>query len=323
MPSTAILTSGLAVCLRCQFRSSGLLPYKKGSLSVLARGFPSSSMALRWNSDGLQNRPHQSQTMKLHVPPSSHIATIGLTTFETLTPDHTNVEASPKHITINLSPSTASTASHNNTSIPGGVDLFPPLPTRKRPGLPQLENRKLLILEMPTKKQRKRTVPPSPTDVAAEEVASLSSYLLVFEDKADTYQLAIEIAKPTELRVSRLRFQQIADQLSAQFLRSQLASYVNYVRELNNLAPVKSTETKPSLTTRILKDLWKIEISEEIHEREDLIVGKEIKMSKEDIFFLIGQSAISCSFEVKVQANKQTQQMARTSVRGHRSIMPA
>lgn len=210
------------------------------------------------------------------------------------------MEVSPKPIPGNLDISSANTASHNNTSMFGAEDLFPHLPTRKRPGLPQLENRKLLILEMPTKKQRKRTVPHVPTDVAAEEVASLSSYLLVFEDKADTYQLAIEIAKPTELRVSRLRFQQIAEQLSAQFLRSQLSSYVNYVRELNNRSPVKSTETKPTLTTRILKDLWKIEISEEIHEREDLIVGKEIVMSKEDIFFLIGQSAISCLFEVNV-----------------------
>ena len=316
MTSRPILFSGLAVCLRCQLRSSGVLPCRK-SLLVIRRGIPLSFICHRWHSDGLQNQPDQSQKMMIPAEaspslPPPNMTSIGVNSITTLkTSQPTHVDTSPTE------------NSSSSGSILGAVDKFPPLPTRKRPGLPQLKNRKLLILEMPTKRQRKHTVSPPLTEVAAEEVASLSSYLLVFEDKADTYQLAIEITKPTELRVSRLRFQQIADQLSTQFLKPQLSSYVNYIHELQKIAPVRSTDSKGCLITRILKDLWKIEISEEIHEREDLIVEKKATMSKEDIFFLIGQSAISSSFEVKVHANSGTQQMVVTSVHGHKNIMLA
>lgn len=289
-------------------------------------------MCCRWISDSLHRRSEQSP--KLIVPaeappslPPSKTANIDVnlpTTLETstsLVPNNEDASSTPiiGNFTCGVF-SAASTMPHKDPSILG---LFPPLPTRKRPGLPQLENRKLLILEMPTKRHRKPIVSPPLTEVAAEEVASLSSYLLVFEDKADTYQLAIEITKPTELRVSRLRFQQIADQLNVQFLKPQLSSYVDYVHELKNIPPVKTTDSKASLITQILKNLWKIEISEEIHEREDLIVEKKISMSKEDIFFLIGQSALSTLFKVIVLANQGTQQMARTSARGHKNIMLA
>jgi len=176
----------------------------------------------------------------------------------------------------------------------------PPKP-KKRPGLPQLENRKVLILEMPARKRRKQQLFQM-DEVPEEQVIKQYSYLLVFEEKADAFQLAIDMMRPSNPQVdpsdlgtiknvvSRKRFQQIQLQLKTQFNRLQLLGYVNTVHEAEHTQPVSKGTVKWQLIEHILKVLWKVEISEEIHERMDFIVEKKLAMSKEDIFFLISQS---------------------------------
>ena len=178
-------------------------------------------------------------------------------------------------------------------------------PKRKRKGLPQLENRNLLILELPTRKKKVRKTPQ--VEVAEEEVLSLSSYLLLFEQQADAYELAIDMMRPQgsetmpstsgktshdsgKIVVSRARYGQIKEQLDTQFNKPQIHSYVTNIHMAESMRAVHKATSKRDLISHILKTLWKVEISEEISERVDLIVHKKLQMSKEDIFFLIGPS---------------------------------
>ncbi|KAF8458397.1 hypothetical protein BGX38DRAFT_562983 [Terfezia claveryi] len=112
------------------------------------------------------------------------------------------------------------------------VPEAPPKPT-KRPGLPQLENRNFLILEMPAPKRRKQQQYPM-DEVLDEDVVKQYTYLLVFEEQADAFHIAIDMMRPnnsqvdpsdpgaTKNVVSRKRFQQIEQQLGTQFNKLQL-----------------------------------------------------------------------------------------------------
>lgn len=344
MASRAILSSSARICLRCQLRSSGLLPSSGRVLSprtVALRGIPPQS-SRRWNSNvGASNlsqpptpepaplgvsssgekntqekAPEESASVEtLHSQGSSESSPKGTASFDNppseesaLPVEEPPVNAVPVSppITDSIPITAAGTASSSPAAealLPTGLtaepvtsaSAFPTLdgikepPKPKKRGLPQLENRKLLILELPTRKRRKSNAVPV-TEVQDEEVDVLSSNLLVFEQKADTFQLAISMMDPGGTAVSRKRFQQIHDQLTVQFNKDQIRSYVNYVHELHSKPAVRAAFSKGVLITLIMKDLWGVRISEEISERVDVIVEKKLPMGKEDIYFLIGQS---------------------------------
>ena len=236
MASRAILSSGLSICLRCQLRLSGLLPYRR--IPTFGKTPLAGFSYRRWAST------IESNTLK-QVP------------LETVPPDGA------------------------------------PMPA-KRAGLPQLENRNLLILEIPAPKRRKQPLFEM-TEVPEEQLIKQYSYLLVFEDNADAFELAIDIMRPdnpnaTKNIVSRERFKQLQQQLKTQFIKPQLVGYVNTMHEAQGIKSVRVNSGKQGLIEHILKTLWKVEISEEIHERMDLIVEKNLAVDKEDIFFLISQS---------------------------------
>ncbi|KAF8418800.1 mitochondrial inner-membrane-bound regulator-domain-containing protein [Tirmania nivea] len=267
MASRAILSPGLSICLRCQLRSSGLLPYWKISTfrKVPLAGSPPVTYR-RWAS--------------------------------TIEPN-----ASEQAAVDNVPHDTASSPVEITSSKEGDAPVAeqaPPKPNR-RPGLSQLENRNLLILEMPTRKPRKQPLFKM-VEVPEEQLIKQYSYLLVFEENADAFELAIDMMRPnnpqvdpsdrdaTKNIVSRKRFQQIQQHLGSQFTRPQLLGYVDTVHKAEHTQSVNRGIVKLLLLEHILKVLWKVEISEEINERMDLIVEKKLAMSKEDIFFLISQN---------------------------------
>ncbi|KAF8466940.1 hypothetical protein BDZ91DRAFT_848679 [Kalaharituber pfeilii] len=202
----------------------------------------------------------------------------------------TATESSSVSATTDAIPTTEASPTHSD-GLPDNP-FIPKGPRKKPRGLPQLENRRLLILELPIRRPRK---PPAPNiEVEEEEVNLLSSNLLVFEQVADDMQLAISLVDPGVRKVSGERFQQIYDQLNLSFNRDQLSSFVKLVSDLpenkKKLPPVKKSLTKGQLCSLILKDIWKVQIDEEISAREDLIIQKQQAMSMEDIFFLIGEN---------------------------------
>jgi len=164
-------------------------------------------------------------------------------------------------------------------------------------------------------------------EVPADQVNQQYYYLLEFEAKADAFELAINMMRPnssldsTKSVVSRLRFQQIQQQLETQFIKPQLIGYVNMMHQTENAPRAPKTTTKPKLIEYILKNLWKVEISEEIHERMDLIVEKKLEMSKEDIFFLMSHSMHILYLRYGKTVLTKKMQMVEFSVIGPKTTM--
>ena len=151
---------------------------------------------------------------------------------------------------------------------------------------------------MPTPKPRRKPTPISP--IEDEEVDLLSSNLLVFEQEVtlDNSQLAISISKPEVLNVSRARYEQLYGQLHAQFNSPQVRSYVNWVRQKQKKEEISKKTSKRAMLKVILMEIWGVRIDEEKPEIEDVVVKKKLVLSREDIYFLIGQS--KCIFGVVV-----------------------
>ncbi|KAI5792430.1 mitochondrial inner-membrane-bound regulator-domain-containing protein [Peziza echinospora] len=319
MASRAILASPLAVCLRCQLRSSGFLPHRS---LYAARKVPMTRLLpishRRWNSAQAETAGQQPVEENQLADPARIIpiapveatpATTGVVQENETTPVEVKEGGTDGAPVEGLEGTTPITTAETTVSAPvEGLEETTPITTvettvsaadetptpKKRRGLAQLENRKLLILQMPAPRPRRRAVPLS-AEVDDEELDQLSSNLLVFEKEStpDASQFAISLLKPFGVtRVSKLRYQQLFDQLLNQFNKDQLQSYISFVREKiqKKDARVGKGTKKVDLGTVILKEIWGVQIDEEISEREDLIIQKRLPMSKEDIYFLIGQN---------------------------------
>lgn len=274
MASRAIHSPGPSIFLRCQLRSPGLVPYQRiPTFNRIPLAGRTPVTFRRWFS-------------AIVVPEQ----------VETVPPDAASPSAEFTANQESLIDPPVMPSMEGDAPVP---EQAPPKPN-KRPGLPQLENRNFLILEMPARKRRTRQY--IMDEVPDEEVVKQYTYLLIFEEQADAFHIAIDMMRPnnpqvdpsdpgaTKNVVSRKRFQQIQQQLETQFNRLQLLGYVYEVHEAEQIQPMNKGTLKRYLIEHILKVLWKVEISEEIHERMDLIVEKKLAMSKEDIFFLISQN---------------------------------
>ncbi|TGZ79094.1 hypothetical protein EX30DRAFT_342583 [Ascodesmis nigricans] len=166
-------------------------------------------------------------------------------------------------------------------------------PTPKRP------HSKLIILE-PPRKQR----PPEHASYPPPEIISTMEFepleqaktLLTYEAEAerDMARVNISLLRPSQLQVSEQRFNQLAEQLSKSFTVHQLRSYYDFSRsemamDGQHIPRVSSSISKVKLVPFILSRVWKVEKTEDIAERQDVLVNKDLECSTRDIFFLVGE----------------------------------
>lgn len=162
------------------------------------------------------------------------------------------------------------------------------------------DNRELIVLEPPGPRQSFHRYGPSHEPQALDDsnLDSGARELLTYEFRSDNpsaldaTQMEISLYKPHIVRVSRERYQQLFQELDRAFLKPQLMEYFS-----------RSTPIKPGIKKRrevvvskkrdildeILRSRWGIEVTDEIAEREDVLVSKEIMSNRRDIFFMIGE----------------------------------
>jgi hypothetical protein len=200
------------------------------------------------------------------------------------------IRAITRRATFQTSSGLSTTAATRNDDSLGAI-----LPPVSSPPFPLLEKRELIILEPP--RPRKIELPLS-EKLDHLELANISKNLLTFERETflDVTQMEISLLRPHDTRVSKQRFKQLADQLSKQFNLLQLRAYYESPMGKDEPPPTPRLgryAPKRDIITAVLKDRWAIKIAEEIAEREDVIVQKEIKSNKRDIFFLIGEGRLN------------------------------
>lgn len=169
-------------------------------------------------------------------------------------------------------------------------------PTPKRP------HSKLIILETPRKQRPpEHAFYPSEQSVSTREFEPLeqAKTLLTYEaeEKNDITRVNISLLKPKQDRVSEQRFSQLSDQLFKSFTVAQLRSYYEFYRtemakEGQVIPPLRSTDPKSKVVPYILTKAWRIEKTEEIAERQDVLVNKDLECSKRDIFFLVSDGMV-------------------------------
>jgi hypothetical protein len=136
----------------------------------------------------------------------------------------------------------------------------------------------------------------SPLDVI--QLAELQNVVLTYvsEVDLDTTKMEISLSKPLNPRVSKERYEQLFNQLVAAFNVTQLRAYYDTAppsdSKTRRLVGLKRAANKADVLNAIMKDRWGMEIAEEIKEREDVIVEKEIQVTRREIFFLIGEGML-------------------------------
>lgn len=138
--------------------------------------------------------------------------------------------------------------------------------------------------------------PPRKTEVLDDSnLESGARNLLTFEHPGgmlDATQMEISLYKPEMLRVSRERYDQMVEELDNAFLRPQLWEYYSeFVSRAPEKAivPLRKTAKKAQVLNMILRGLWGIEVTDEIAQREDVLITREIASRKRDLFFMIGE----------------------------------
>ncbi|KAI5853357.1 mitochondrial inner-membrane-bound regulator-domain-containing protein [Tricharina praecox] len=149
----------------------------------------------------------------------------------------------------------------------------------------------LLVLAPPRPKYTAPKVTISPLDKL--QLANLSNAVLTYEMEAllDATKMEISLARPLEPRVSQQRYDQLYNQLSHAFNMTQLQDYFESSLPEDTTTPPEHRRytRKPDVIHAVMRDRWKMIVAEEIAEREDVIVLKDINITTRDIFFLIGE----------------------------------
>lgn len=177
--------------------------------------------------------------------------------------------------------------------------------------LPRKPHSSIIILTPPRKQ-----LPPELVFPAADPTKLIDTYeplknaktILTYETEQalDKTRLDMTLMKPENDRVSAQRFAQLHEQLLKAFTAQQLRSYYQFSREemvsQGKLIPkLGSSVTKTRAATAILTHVWGIEKTEDIAERQDVVITKEIACTKQQLFFLIGEGrAISIQLWVKM-----------------------
>lgn len=156
------------------------------------------------------------------------------------------------------------------------------------------EPRELVILEPPGPRKSLHKYAPPPLDLDDSNLDSGIQQLLTFEfqdqNVPDATYMGILLCKPQITRVSRQRYEQIFTEINRAFIRPQLLEYYSRSMEIKpGKVPLGKTPKKAELLNEIMRSMWGIEITDEIAEREDVLRNREIKSSRRDIFFMIGE----------------------------------
>lgn len=115
----------------------------------------------------------------------------------------------------------------------------------------------------------------------------------------DATQMEISLYRPDTLRVSRERYNQMVEELDNAFLRSQLWEYYSeFVSRTPEkvIIPLRKTAKKSQVLNTILRNLWDIEVTDEIAEREDVLITREITSRRRDLFFMVGEGTALVTF---------------------------
>jgi len=152
----------------------------------------------------------------------------------------------------------------------------------------------LLVLAPPRPKYTAPNVTISPLDKL--QLANLSNAVLTYEMEAllDATKMEISLARPLEPRVSQQRYDQLHNQLLQAFNVTQLQDYLESSVPEDSTTPPdhRRFSRKADIIHAVMRDRWKMVVAEEIAEREDVIVLKEISITTRDIFFLIGEGKL-------------------------------
>lgn len=95
----------------------------------------------------------------------------------------------------------------------------------------------------------------------------------------------IDTAKPKNQVISKKKFQQLSNDLSKAYLKSQLQEYVAERAGIST-----KTKTKRACIKYILEEYWKLTISSDIEESSDVIVEKSIKLTKQEMFMVVSRN---------------------------------
>ncbi|KAF3921017.1 hypothetical protein AA313_de0200063 [Arthrobotrys entomopaga] len=148
--------------------------------------------------------------------------------------------------------------------------------------------RRLVVLGLPTPRRSMKLSEPLPID--KEDLDSLSQRLQTFEYKVPDEGVPNEILlfKPENLRVSRARFDQLFKDLNSAFLGPQIKEYLTQTKI--DFAGGVNRMRKGDALNLVMREVWKVEVAEEIAAEEDLIREQELKFRPLDLFFMMAEN---------------------------------
>ncbi|KAK6333618.1 hypothetical protein TWF730_003804 [Orbilia blumenaviensis] len=144
---------------------------------------------------------------------------------------------------------------------------------------------KLVILGTPS---QRRSVDPLALDpVNKDQLDGLTRALQTFEFKVEEAEVSNEILlfKPESLRVSKLRFEQVLKDLDTAFLGPQVKDYLS-TTELDIAGGISKLRKAQALNL-VMRQVWGVQIDEEIAAEMDVIREKELKFQKMHLFFMM------------------------------------
>ncbi|EWC43442.1 hypothetical protein DRE_07583 [Drechslerella stenobrocha 248] len=170
-------------------------------------------------------------------------------------------------------------------TAPYATDSMNSLPTRSKKST--LPPRRLVILGMPTPRRSVRLEEQGPVD--KEDVDNLTQSLQTFHFQVAEEQVTDEILlfKPENLRVSKSRFGQLYRELNTAFLVTQIKDYLA-TTQIDFAGGIKRLR-KGDAINLVLREIWRVEVAEEIAAEMDVIRQKELRFRRMDLFFMMAE----------------------------------
>jgi hypothetical protein len=123
--------------------------------------------------------------------------------------------------------------------------------------------------------------------IKVDELDEQRKQLLVFTTKAsmETILDNIDRMKPLINTLSPKRYEQLMLDLKRSFAVPQLRAYIRSKSDM-----LKSSGPKAELLNAILKNLWKVSVSDSVSESSDVIIEKTIQLSRRELFIIVSQN---------------------------------
>ncbi|KAK6509614.1 hypothetical protein TWF481_004349 [Arthrobotrys musiformis] len=146
-------------------------------------------------------------------------------------------------------------------------------------------NPRLVILGTPA--QRRSVNPLALDPVDKDQLDGLTRALQTFEYKVEEAEVSNEILlfKPESLRVSKSRFEQVLKDLDTAFLGPQVKDYLSTTNV--DIAGGVSKLRKAQALNLVMRQVWGVQIDEEIAAEMDVIREKELKFERMHLFFMM------------------------------------